>query len=975
MTSDAHDGDATERFRRADALFDAALDRDGGDRLAFVRDACGDDHQLRADVERLLRAHERSDGWLGRPAAGLAAPLLGGPAGPETLARLQRAVGERYAIEREIGAGGMATVFLARDRRHDRPVALKLLDPELAARLGVERFLVEIRVTAVLQHPNLLPLFDSGEADGLLYYVMPYVAGGSLRARLTDGGELPVREAVRIAIGVADALDHAHRHGVVHRDLKPENVLLHEGRPLVADFGIALAVTRAGGARLTGVGATVGTPQYMSPEQAAGDRPVDARSDVYALGCVLYEMLAGEPPHDGAGVQSVLAKVLHEAPADVRVLRPSVPEALADVVHRALAKRPADRFATARELADALETAGASAEAPAGARSDAASGVLRRRSRRVRRVRRVRRASVVGALAAVAALGWGGVAWLLRDRGGASATPSRFLVPQLGVLPFGSTATLTPDGRRLLYVDSTGDARAIYVRQLDALVARPVPGTDGAVNVFVSPDGAWLGFHTMDDKLRTVPIDGGAPTTVAGSFRYRDAAWAPDGRIVLETQSGLAWLTATGGPLHALTRIAGGRGETGHLAPLVLPDGDAVAFTIARERGGPAGPEGELAIAPLGAADGVGTYRRLGIRARYAVAVVDGWLLYAGLDAGTLHAVRLDARRGRTIGAPVLVLHDAEGNVDAATLGANGTLLYTRRRPSNRPVLVDASGARVPILGGPASTHMNPRLAPDGRRLAVQASSAQGNDVWIYDLTSGAARQLTNGGNALSPTWTPDGRRVVFLSTRSGRSGFWWIPADGSTEAERLLEGEGVFAPQVAPDGRTLVYQQPVDGTWSIWAAPLDGAAPPRPLVRERYDALLPAVSPDGRWVAYAANATGRTEVYVRPFPGPGAAVQLSAGGGTEPRWAPDGLHLVYRAAGRIVSVTLRAGPDLEVAARDTLLADTFDGDMPHANYDVAGDGRHLVVIVREAATTSAAAAVVVVNWLPELRARLDGER
>jgi len=270
------------------------------------------------------------------------------------LDELTRAIADRYAIEREIGAGGMATVYLARDLRHDRKVALKVLNSELGAVLGVERFLTEIRVTANLQHPNLLPLFDSGAAAGLLFYVMPFVEGESLRARLEREKQLPVDEAVRIAVALAGALDYAHRSKVIHRDLKPENILLHDGQPLIADFGIALAVANAGGTRVTQTGLSLGTPQYMSPEQATGDRVIDARTDIYSLGAVTYEMLAGEAPHTGTNAQAIIAKLMTEDVRPLTVLRRNVPPAVDAAVRHALEKLPADRFATAREFADAL---------------------------------------------------------------------------------------------------------------------------------------------------------------------------------------------------------------------------------------------------------------------------------------------------------------------------------------------------------------------------------------------------------------------------------------------------------------------------------------------------------------------------------------------------------------------------------------------------------------------------------------------
>src|SRR5215216_596109 len=277
-----------------------------------------------------------------------------GTADLQSLTRLGAALADRYRIERELGAGGMATVYLAFDIKHDRKVALKVLKPELAAVLGAERFVVEIKTTAALQHPHILPLFDSGTADGFLYYVMPFVEGETLRNKLSRETQLGIDEALRIATQVADALDYAHRHGVIHRDIKPENILLHDGRPMVADFGIALAVSAAAGGRMTETGLSLGTPHYMSPEQATAEKEITARSDVYSLGSVLYEMLTGEPPHMGTSAQQIIMKIITEPAAPVTKLRKSVPPNVAAAVAKSLEKLPADRFENSKSFSDAL---------------------------------------------------------------------------------------------------------------------------------------------------------------------------------------------------------------------------------------------------------------------------------------------------------------------------------------------------------------------------------------------------------------------------------------------------------------------------------------------------------------------------------------------------------------------------------------------------------------------------------------------
>ena len=401
-----------------------------------------------------------------------------------TIATLNSALTDRYELEREIGRGGMATVYLARDLKHGRHVAVKVLDPELGAVLGADRFLSEIRVTANLQHPNLLPLFDSGAAGGLLFYVMPFVEGESLRARLDREKQLPIDEAVRIATAIAAALDYAHRHGVIHRDLKPENVLLHDGQPLIADFGIALAVQHAGGQRVTQTGLSLGTPQYMSPEQATGDRAIDARTDIYALGAVTYEMLAGEPPHVGNTAQAIIAKLMTEEPRALTTVRRTVPEHVDDAVRCALEKLPADRFASAKEFADAL------------AGRHAATNVVAARGARSRlptsRLRSALASPLWFAAFLATAIGAALVAFRARPRA-EDPRVVRFVLgaDTTGVVP--STAfAFSPDGRTIVFKGKVGSdgVERLYARPLDAVAARPLPGTEGAFEPVFSPDAS-----------------------------------------------------------------------------------------------------------------------------------------------------------------------------------------------------------------------------------------------------------------------------------------------------------------------------------------------------------------------------------------------------------------------------------------------------------------------------------------------------
>ncbi|MEO8564702.1 MAG: protein kinase, partial [bacterium] len=926
-------------------------------------EACAGDARLRAEVEALVRSCDSasdSPSFLATPAARFAEPLLE--------ATLRASLTERYVVEREVGRGGMARVYLALDRRHNRRVAIKLLNPELGAMLGADRFLAEIAVTASLQHPNLLPLFDSGEAEGLLYYVMPFVEGESLRVRLRREHQLPVDEAVRIAMLIAGALDYAHRRGVVHRDLKPENILLQEGEPLVADFGIALALSTAGAERLTEAGVPLGTPSYMSPEQAAGDRALDARSDVYSLACVLYEMLAGDPPHTGGSVQTVMRKVISETALPVRVLRPSVSLPVESALERALAKLPADRFATARDFAGALAE-GASGRVVAATRALAPATIAPPRARL--------RDPLVVALGGIAVVGCAVAGWLFSR--GSDATPqrtTRFVVGALTTAPVNGTPTITPDGRYLVYAGSAQTGRQLFVRGFDQLEARALPGVDDAVTALMSPDGRWIGYFTIDDKLKKVPFEGGPSELVGPAFRFSHARWSSNGRIVLDAygSSGLTWLPADGGALRQLTQADSLKGELSHVAPMVMPDGRSVIFTTQHRRGGPAPVMGELAVASMDtSATTPAPHTLLRLPGRVAITFVDGWLLYTALDGGTINAVRYDPVARTTSGTPVPVLRESDGLIDGAALGSDGTLVYTRRNAMNTPLIAAADSSIQPLLGHAQGTFMNPRFSPDGTRVLMADQSPEGSDIWMYDVASHTSTRLTSSGNAALPTWSPDGRSVLFQSSRSGHAAFWSQSVDGASPPEKVIELGGLFYGEFAPNGHTLVFQREAGEGWEIWTSEARVPGSARRLIVDHANDYMPTVARDGRWLAYVSSASGREEVYVRAFPGPGAPVQISEDGGKEPVWSHDSRRLFYRGSRQIISAQLATtGGLVAVTSRTRLLADDFDGGMPHTNFDVTPDGRLLVL---GPTASRGSETIVVVNWLAELRRTLRASR
>ena len=905
-------------------------------------------HTLRAELQALGTTPTE----LKRPAAPIRAR---GPRSDDSAATLRAALVDRYALGGELGRGGMSTVYAADDLRHRRRVAVKMLDPTLGAMLGAERFLAEIQITAGLQHPNLVPLFDSGDAGGLLYYVMPLVEGASLRARLKREPQLPVDEAVRMIATIAGALDYAHRQGIVHRDLKPENILLQDGQPLVADFGIALAVARAGGPDLTATGTTLGTPRYMSPEQALGEANVDARSDIYSLASVLYESLVGDPPFTGSSAQAVIAKVISEVPSSARTLRSAIPLHVDAALSRALAKRPADRFASAREFADAL-LATPVARAP------------------VARWRRPVGASV--GTAAVVALA--SVAWMKSRPPAASADitvhPYRNLIDQS---QFGAV-TMTPDGRSLVYTGAADAGRPLMILRLDQRVPTAIPGTEGGMKPFVSPDGKRLAY-IVDGRLKFAALDG-ASKREANGWRYGNGAWVGDSVVIAEVGFSLPLYkhsTAAGGASTPLTALDTAHGETGHVAPLVLPGTRSVVFTV-RKRLGQGLVTGSLAIASLDPALlSTSPHVLLADSARRAIAFVAPWLLYTSTDGKSIMASRLDVEQKKFLGAPIAVLSDQYGNLETASLADDGRLLYLRRPRTNSIVFVDSSGAIRPGLMNPEGSFMNPRLSPDGKRIAVQVSSATGEDIWLYDIKSGTPTRLTTSGKALLPSWTPDGLRILFMI--GGVRGIMSQPVNAAT-GEIVPGTMSAFAPIATSDGQSVVFHRRTRGESNskLWSVPLHGVGAPRRLTNDPVSAaLMPAVSPDGRWVAYVLESESRRkEVYVRSFSDSGPAVKVSDGVGTEPAWSPDGRRIYYRGNGVLMAATVSASntraPALTVTSPTQQFKDASDNTMPHRNYDVLPDGGFLMVAP---SATGNPEAVLVLNWLTRLRELLALER
>jgi serine/threonine-protein kinase len=873
---------------------------------------------------------------------------------PSTIDRLNAALEDRYSIERELGEGGMATVYLAEDVRHKRKVALKVLKPELAAVVGGERFLAEIETTAQLQHPHILPLFDSGEADGFLFYVMPYVEGESLRDRLDREHQLPVDEAVRIATQMAEALDYAHRQGVIHRDVKPANVLVQEGQPVIADFGIALAVGAAGGGRLTETGLSLGTPHYMSPEQATGEDYLGPQTDIYALACVLYETLAGQPPHTGSTAQAILARIIAGEVVPVTEHRKSVPAHVDAALRCGLEKVPADRFRDARAFARALHDP-AFRHGPSAAKvPGAAAGPWKRL------------AIALAATAGVLALIVGGLLLSRPDSPGpgTASTVTSVLFPDS--FDLGSYVALgpSPQGTRLLVTTEDG----ILVRDLCCsdftLVA---PGTNTS-NPMLSPDGSAVAFFNWAE-LRIERLEFAAPSrrVVADDLSIEFGIdWGPDDRILYakDMVDGLWLVPAGGGAPERLTMPDPSRGELGHWTPTFLPGGDKVLFTAYRT------PVDSSTIEVLDLETGERTLVLTGgLNARY---LPSGHLVYVYWE--TLYAVPFNPATLETSGDPTPVVTDVyyrPGDGQAAyDVSDDGVLAYLRATSElgeGRLVWVDAEGNQAPV-NETWARFSEPRLSPDGQRITYLRTSIEGkSDVYAWDTVRQEETRLTREDRyVFRPVWSHDGERVYYvledphydIYARDANAGSppYAVVADSTENTPSDVSQDGVMA---------LARWANSESDYDIYTLRLDGDEGPQPFRVTEARESRPVFSPDGRWIAYSSNETGRAEIWVEAYPNPARAPrqQVSRTGTDQARWGPGGQLFFTEGESRLMHATI--DPQ---TGRASLPTEVFTGDYRlDLGFDVSPDGERFLVIEPRSASR-VQEVVIVTNWIEKLK-------
>jgi len=887
-----------------------------------------------------------------------------------------------YEILSAIGAGGMGEVYRARDTRLDRIVAIKVLPTHLADRSELrERFEREAKTIASLNHPHICVLHDIGHQDGTDYLVMEYLEGETLAQRLCKG-PLPLEQVLQYAIEIADSLDKAHRKGITHRDLKPGNIMITKSGTKLLDFGLAklkqevvpenipLSDLPTAKDPLTAQGTLLGTLHYMAPEQVEG-KEVDARTDIFAFGAIVYEMATGKRAFEGKSPASLIAKILEIDPPAISSLQPMSPAALDRVVKRCLAKDPDDRWQTARDLEVELSWIG-----------EGESQVI---SPPIAESKGISFAGWRGLIVSVAALllvatVTGYAVWNLKP----SPSPqpvTRTLIGlppgrQLAGLEGGPAVALSPDGTHIAYVGRQNGTQQVFLRALNGLEANPVPGTEGAVNPFFSPDGQWLGFFA-DRKLKKISVSGGAALTLGDAGQSRGASWGSQGMIAFASGDniGLMQVSDAGGAAKQLTHIE--EGEIRQRWPEYLLGGKAILFASG---GGSATNFAQIVIHSLLNAD-----RRVlvagGTNPHYAPS---GHLIYA--QGGSLMAVPFDLRRLTSTGAAVPVV---EGIMQSQTGGAQytfsatGSLAYVpgaAQAAQFKLVWVSRTGIEQPLTT-PAHTYQHPRLSPDGRRVALQIVEEE-SQVWTYDLARDTLTRFSFEGKSNgNPTWTADGKRISFYSTKDGPQNLYWQMADGSGGLERLTTSEHIQAPMsFSSDGQLLAFLD-VDKTtgWDIWVLRL-GDAPAvsgqvrkaQPFLRTTSFESAPRFSPDGRLLAYISDESGQYETYVQLYPGPGGKWQISTDGGTEPVWNPNGRELFYRSGDKMMAVDITTQPAFAAGKPRVLFQGPYvPTPLTFPNYDVSSDGQRFLMvkpIEQEAAPTQIN---IVLNWFEELKQKV----
>lgn len=859
-----------------------------------------------------------------------------------------------YEIVSAIGAGGMGEVYQAHDTKLGREVAIKAL-PEAFAHdtERLARFQREAQMLASLNHPNIATIHGLEESSGTKYLVMELVPGETLANRVKSG-PMPVEEALKIGVQIAEALEAAHEKNIIHRDLKPANVkVTPEGKVKVLDFGLAKAFDGEPPnedmnnsptlSMATMQGVILGTAAYMSPEQARG-KATDKRTDIWALGCVLYETLTGKQAFHGEDTTDILVAVVRAEP-DWSKLPPATPVKIRDLLRRCLQK---DKIQRMQAAGDARIEIQETLNAPAP--DERTSAVPHRLADWRLLVSLGLAALALGAAAMLAS-------WYLKPDAARPVTRTVIDLPPGDQLALDYPAiAISPDGTQLAYVAIRDGIRQVYLRALDSLEARPLPDTEGANTPFFSPDGQWLGFFS-GGKLKKISVRGGAAINLANALIPLGASWAKSGTIIFATNAGAQQVPDAGGASQSLTELR----KVGGF-PKFLPGDQGLLF------------EGDE-ITALSLRSGV--QRKLIPGGTSPDYTASGHLLY--VQRGKLMAVSFDPERLEVTGTAVPVVEDISqiGPQDSGqySISATGSLVYVPgsvQGAAERLVWVSRSGTEQ-ALPAPAHAYEWPRLSPDGRLVALGIREGD-EQLWLYDLARDTLRRLTFDGNLNQiPTWTPDGKRIASASDKEGQSNVFWQPTDGSGGMERLTTSEYLQFPRsFSPDGQLLAYGEVNSTTgYDIWVLHL-GDRKTQPFLRTRFNESVPSFSPDGHWLAYISDESGRFEIYVQPYPGPGGKYQISTEGGTEPVWNPNGKELFYRSGNKMIVVDITIQPGFSVGKPKTLFQGPYvSTPLTTPYYDVSPDGQRFLMLKPSEQTPSLNQIVVVQNWFEELKRRV----
>jgi serine/threonine protein kinase len=877
----------------------------------------------------------------------------------------------RYEIRSQIGAGGMGEVYRARDEKLNRDVAIKVLPAALSQDVDrLLRFEQEAQAAGALNHPNILAVYDVGLHDGAPYIVSELLEGEELREQLNDGS-LPQRKALDFAQQIAQGLAAAHERGITHRDLKPENLFVTtDGRVKILDFGLAKlrplrneSVSSEIDTRrqITDPGTVMGTVGYMSPEQVRGHE-ADHRSDIFSFGSILYEMLAGQRAFRRDTMAETMTAILKEEPPELSETNAKISLPLEKIVRRCLEKKPERRFHSASDLAFAIESLSGTATSSGQTITMAALPALQPRTRE-----RI----VWIALTATVLIASAATIFYFRRSPSESSNAVRFFITAPEKSSFSRTdAPVSPDGRHLAFVATTADGKQLlWVRSLDALSAQALPGTEGAINPFWSPDSRSLGFFA-DGKLKKIEAAGGPPLTLCDAPNGRGGTWNRDGVILFtpNTTAPLYRVSASGGVATTVTKLdEGGRGrqEQSHRWPAFLPDGNHFLYL-----------GHGIHLASLDSPED-----KLLLQGVSNTVYAQGHLFF--VRDGTLMAQSFDTKRLEMAGDAIPIAEQVQmgggGGKGAFSVSEQGILAYQTADASSGSQLTwfDRSGKQTGVLGDLAN-YASLQLSPDGKRVAVQISGRH-PDIWLYDIARGIRMRFTvDPSAATEAVWSPDGNRLVFNSSRKDRLDLYQKAADGTGSDELLVESDvDKYPTSWSRDGQFVLYNTTFDvpkTKTDLWVLPLSGDRKPFPFLQTEFNETRGQFSPDGRWVVYTSDESGKDEVYVAPFPGPGGKRQISTAGGTFPRWRRDGKEIFYLSPdNKLMAAEVNGqGTTLQVGAARVLF-DARPGALTLTpltfgyQYDVTADGQRFLVntLVEQKASSPI---TVVINWTAGLK-------